>query len=295
MTYKLEFVTADGEKYKFDAHPSKMQWNLSGFGLSSYEIQTTQHPYQHGLTPLSYRLGTRNINLTLRHSGCTWDAYRANRISFVEAFRINRSNPLVPGTLWYTYLVNGDKTVRCVDCILNLSESLFTSLPGWQLYTFQENLTFTCYDPILYDPTLASSTISTFTSTLILPVTFPFTLGCVTGSANITYTGTWETPLTIVITGPAYYVTLIHRETGARINLNYAISSGETVTIDCKEVTVVNNYGDNLFTYLVNSDIINFGIQPSPLVSANHIDAYLIGNTATTSISLRYYNRYIGI
>lgn len=295
MTYKLEFITADGQKYKFDAHPNKLEWNLSGLGLPPHEIQTTQHPYQQGLTPLSYKLNPRNVTLTLRHNGCTWDIYRANRLSFAEAFRLNRSDPLVPGTLWYTYLVNGVKTVRCVDCVLNLGDALFTSLPGWQLYTFQEALTFTCYDPIIYDPTLYTTSVTAFTATLILPITFPFTLGCVTGTGTITYTGTWATPLQIVITGPAYYVTIIHAETGRRINLNYGISAGEIVTIDCKEIAVTNNFGEDLFPYVVESDIINFAVEADPLVASNTYTIYLIGNTADTKVELKYYRRYAGI
>lgn len=182
--------------------------------------------------------------------------------------------------------------------MLQLSNSQFSNLPGWQEYSFQETLPFIAHNPIWYDPTLVIEYQDSLSEELELPMEFPFVLGCTKVTFSIPYEGTWETGPQIYLYGSFNEISLIHEDSGARINMNYAASEGENITVDLSDVndiTVTNNFCDNLISYIVDSDLVNFKILPDPLApdGVNTISVYLAGYV--TPPLLAYYTRYIGL
>ncbi len=121
------------------------------------------------------------------------------------------------------------------------------------------------------------------------------------GILNIPYTGTWLTYPKIIITGPLNDAVITNQETGDKLQLDYHIPSGRTVTIDLSYgvKTVVDDLGTNLIGVLSSdSDLATFHIAPDPEANegVNHISVAGTGESAgTTQVEVQFYNRYIGI
>ena len=114
---------------------------------------------------------------------------------------------------------------------------------------------------------------------------------------SVIYWGTVGAKPIITIAGPAALPVITNNTADTRIALDYAVSSGETVTIDTLALTVENADGDNLTPYLTG-DLATFGLDPSPQAPArvNEIGvSFALGKIGTSSVTLAYRNRYIGI
>lgn len=297
---RVYFITPDGETFSLHVPPDRAVSNAEGWGHAPVNYKTTAGPYQHGESIVGSRLEPRSVTLTHRWNGCSRSEFWNHRGSILNTLRTSRTdyNNPVPGILRRIYFENGTRKIRDLDCAL-VAGLGFTTLPGSQLFDYQETLEFLAWNPIIYDPTLQTSTISSWTGSLILPFTFPFVLGCYYGSVNITYNGTWEELPTIEIDGPANDVYIENQDIGRGFGLDYHISTGETVTIDLSyaEKTITNNFGVNLIEHLTNDDLGEFSLQPAPLVTGgvNTIWVSLFGQTTDTEVRVKYYNRYIGI
>lgn len=292
----LDFVKSDGTVYPLHSPPSRMVLSNIGWGKPGETFSKSSGPFQHGETPVSYRLSPRVVQLSVRHKFRTRQEYWAGRSSLLAELGINNASPNAPtkGVLRRKYYQDNLVKTRCLDVFLK-NGLVFEQPEGWQEYSLVENLEFIADNPVIYDPLLKTSTISSFSASLVLPVTFPFILGSYYGSSTITYTGTWESYPTITVVGPATDFYIENLSTGAKIRLFYNVSAGETVTFDLSydTKTVTNNLGQNLAEYLRDSDLSEFCI--THLVSSNlflvSVDAYGTG----TSVTLSYYNRYYGI
>ena len=215
---------------------------------------------------------------------------------------LNNASPNAPqeGVLRWRYIEDDVYKVRDLDVYLSRGLG-FQPLESWRSWAVQEGLEFIAPNPVIYDPAVKTGTVSSFAATLTFSMYFPFVLGAMYGTANITYAGTWETHPTIIITGPAAGVYVENRSTGNFLRFNYVISAGEVVTITTayNNRTITNGAGQNLLPYL--SDDSTFGeftLQPDPIITGgvNTIDVYTDGAVAgTTTIVLSYLNRYYGI
>lgn len=299
-TESIQFITSDGLKYNLHNPPKRGVLSIDGFGLPPWEMSTSKGPFQHGESPESVRLQTRTVGVTLRHQGLNRTEYWGTRGTLLDYMRMNRAsvNAPVPGVLrWISYR-NGVKTIRDLDVFLT-DGLLYKAPTGWDHFAVQEDLTFTAFNPVVYDPTAQVNTITSFVYGLILPITFPIVLGLALATANITYLGTWSEYPIITITGPAVGFFIQNVSTGILIGLNYTISTGETVTIDLRydRKTITNNLGDDLIGYVSsNSEVGNFSLEPNPLIT-NGINEILLGvdgPTSDTSVVITHYRRYIG-
>ena len=159
---------------------------------------------------------------------------------------------------------------------------------------------FIAPNPIIYDPTLKTAIINTWEESLIFPVTFPFVLGAHSGTASITYVGTWESFPTITITGPASGFYIENTSTGYYLQLDYNISVGETVTITLapNNRSVENELGQDLISNISEgSGLGQFSIQTDEIVTngINVFNVYTIGPDTPTTVVISYLNRYYGI
>lgn len=297
----IQFIKSDGTVFDLNSPPSRGILNMSGWGKPPDERHTISGPYQHGETMVSYRLKPRPISMDIVHKYTSRSELLAGRSNLLNQMGLNNasSNAPVAGTLRWEFFENGVHKIRCLDVFLSKGLG-FTPLNGWREWTVAEGLEFTAHNPVVYDPTDRTSVISTYTATLIFPVTFPFVLGTSYGTSTITYTGTWEDHPTITITGPAVGIYIENLGTGKKIRLDYTISLGETVTLvlGYNNITVTNNLNDDLLSYVSDdSDLGEFSILYDPVLTGgtNIIVVYTIGATATTTFTFTYHNRYYGI
>ncbi len=302
----LQFITPDGNKYDLHNVPKRAVTLVEGFGLPPQVINSTSGPYQHGEDVLSYRLSPREVNVTIRHNACSKDAYWTYRDTLIDTLGLQRTDPNNPteGTLRRIYYINGVRKTRDLKVLLT-GGLKYVAPPNdrWDQWGINEELVFKAHNPILYDPTQITSTISTFTSTLRFPFTWPFVLGNFSGSATINYAGTWYEFPTIEIVGPATDITIHNITTDKYIRLSGTISAGETVTINLTygAKTVTGQYGEDLMGYVTpESNLGDFCLMHDPLVSngTNVINVYTLDASSSapvTTVRIKYYNRYIGI
>jgi len=298
---ELQFIRSDGVVYNLHSPPSRAVLNMSGWGKPVNNFHTTSGPYQHGETPISYRLSPRTISLELVHTFQSRSQWYNGRSSMLAQMGVNNASPNLPlpGVLRWHYIINGVYTIRDLD-IFTVSGLGFTPLEGWREWSVLESMEFIAHNPIIYDPTVHTSAVSTFYDSLIFPMNFPFVLGTSYGIMDVTYGGTWEEYPTITVTGPAAGVYIENYTTGKKLRLNYTVSLNETITFDLKynTKTITSDSGQDLSQYLSDdSDLGEFNLQYDPIVpdGINTIIVYTIGATTGTTFTFTYYNRYYGI
>lgn len=306
---KYQYITPDGIVYEMHDPPDRYVMFYEGDGIASAKFDVRSGPFQHGQSVNSYRLNPRKIDVIVRHNGCSREDYLTNRVGLSDILRHSRTgdNNPQPGQL-RRYFADG--TLRDLDVFLT-TPPVYTWSNAWDSFSVQETLGFTAYNPIMYDPTLMTSSSvnflaspSTYT-TLRFPISFPINFSVVydvlvTKVQTINYVGNWEEYPTIVVTGPGEQLTILHQETGDQISLgDYPISDGEVVTINLGygEKTITNNYGASLLGYVSDiSNLTRFRLLPDPLSAGgiNTISATMSAGSELSSVEIQYKNRYEG-
>lgn len=300
------FIAPDGEEYVFD-NKYRALLTEEGLGMPPIEYVTQQGPFQHGKSLIDYRLEPRTVQLLLRHNSDSREEYWINRSRLLDILRPNRSpvSTLSTGKLRKVFT---DGRIRDLDVVL-VSGPVFNAraLDRWDEWGFTETLRFIAHDPIFYDPTPVVVDWPTLIETsfggfLTFDITFPIIFGSILSNktSTFTYDGSWLSYPTIVLTGPLENVVIENESTGEFIRLLYDIPEGETVTIDLRygNKTVTSSEGTNLIgTVSSDSDLVSFHIAPRPEVpgGVNTLTVQASAISESSSISVSYYNRYIGI
>lgn len=267
-----------------------------GFGLPEIEYLEQRGYKQHGTTILDWRFKPRTVTLDLFISGNDYAAYRASRMAVWELIRPNRGGAL---TIRRVY-PNGDW--RDVDCWFRGGGDGGEG-PDNPIFRAEDlSLEFRCPNPSFYDPHSKTATLSGSTPAgLVFPAQFGAIQGAGSwvfhranefGVATCVYTGTFRSYPVITITGPYTTMRLENQNTGAVILLGVAVGAGGTRTLDIEAGTLVNEYGQNVFTDLALANLVDFYLAPDStttiLISATDTDI-------TTTVSVEYYERYIAL
>lgn len=296
----IEFIKSDGTVYPLQSPPSRLVLSNTGWGKPADVFSVSSGPYQHGDTPISYRLSPRTIQMSIQHLYRNKQEYWAGRSTLLSQLGVNNASPNAPikGTLRRKYYQDDLVKTRCLDVFLK-NGLVYEKSEDWQGFSVIENLEFLANNPVIYDPATKTSVISSFSPALVLPFTFPFILGMSYGTVTITYTGTWESYPTLTIVGPATDFYIENVSTGSALRLSYPISAGETVTFNLSydTKTVTNNLNDNLLPYIRNSDLESFALQYAKIVTGgiNSIYVALDGYAPVTTVTLSYTDKYYGI
>lgn len=299
---RAELITPDGETFELNTPPTRFVTGLVGFGMTPPQYNTRRSPYQHGERLISTKLGNRDVSLTLTNPGCSRDQYWGNRSQLIDYLRESRSalNDPIPSQLVLHYTEDGVYKDRALDVVFKDGAVFAEPDTGvWNKFNVVENITFTAYNPVVYDPNEITDSRSTFTASLILPFTFPFTLGTFLSTDTITYQGTWEEYPVIEIVGPAKNFSIINNTIDKRVDFWGEVASNETVTIDLRpgEKTVTNNFDEDLM-HAIAGNLSTFSLQCSPIVTGgvNSISVFSeVYSPGKTTITLIYHNRYRGI
>lgn len=135
------------------------------------------------------------------------------------------------------------------------------------------------------------------------PIDFPVSFG--SGELDtidpIVYPGSWRTYPIIRITGPATDIVITNVTTDEQLDMTgQTLDAGETLTIDMTPgvKTMTHSVDGNVIDWLTDdSDLGTFHIaaHPEALGGVNTVTVAFTGGTATTTIQISYYVRYLGI
>lgn len=300
-----KYIAPDGIVYSFNnAATQFLISGIQGQGLPSIDYRVQRGPFQDGVTPLGYTLGTRTVFLTHRRNAGCRDEYWDIRADFLNHIRPNRQavGEFVPGILRKT-LPNGDKRDLSVF-ILEGPDFVGKQQGRWDEYSFQEVITFIAHDPIFFNPDslLQELTLPDNGDELAFAIEFPIRFSAPGGvpTDDIQYNGTYKSYPTFILQGPMREPVIDNISTGERIKIEDDIDAGRTVTINLTfgNKTVTDDLGNNLIGELsVDSDLATFHLAPDPEADGglNEIGITAQLTDANSRATISWFERYLGI
>lgn len=308
-------LTPAGDEYAFGDGGAKAVLDVGGRGLPAVEYQTLRGYQQQSETVVGWLLQPRQVTVTV-----AWDIedradYWAARRELRAFLRMNLGGPL---TLMH---YRADGTTRAIRVYPD-TPAIFESEAQWA--SPQTPLPFVAYDPVFYDPTAVTLTMTKGLLSHLLfdsaagGILFDSAVGGIlfgdevqVGLQSIAYEGDWAAYPTITINGPYDWVQITNQTTGKAIKLGQPVPSGgqRVITLTPGAQTIVDETGASRFDELVlpPSDLVGFNIRPrgtpyhdSPYEGVaggiNVIQATAGGAVVgSTAVTLVYYPRYLGI
>lgn len=295
-----QITTFDGQVFDMSDYSTRAVLTTPGsMGMPPIEYITRKPYKQPGEVELNYRLNVRDFTVLFATNGCSRAAYWQARTDLINFCRPNRGGPLT-----FTVIME-DNTRRSIVARSYSPTFPEQSVEEWREWGFTEQLALHALNPTWFDSTINTLSIGNGElDELAFDITFDdehifFEDISFFGLATITYTGTWYSQPIITINGPFTSALIYHVELNNFIQFLLAVPAGSSLVIDLESnppsVTV---NGIDRFGYLAaNSDISQFRIEVDPLIpgGVNHIGFTLVDNLPTTSASLTYKTRYIGI
>lgn len=295
----IEMTTHDGLLMQFTAEDEQVIQAYGNFGSPPVNYQTRRGYKQSGSTEIDFTLDVRSMDITLFASPEPLDRahYWLKRAELLNFFRPDRGGPIKLTIVQYPSGNQRSIYVRANGPVYPATD------PAGDNFVIEEPLLLTAFDPIFFDPAQVSTVLSAISfSELVFPITFPITFAP-QGSqftTSVTYSGTWESYPTFVLTGPYTSATIENLTTGVSLTLLIPISDGETRTIVLTpgSQSITDSSGANKFSELSpESNLVDWNLRPDPLIAGGvqQIRATLIGGTANSGFEMQYYTRYFGI
>lgn len=312
------YITPDGLELNLNDYNVSFVMSSQGQGMAPIGYQAQSGPYQHGASPLTYRLMPRTITMILvRKSYCRTD-YWQQRALLIDYLRPNRQTvegAIAPGVL-RKILPDGTK----MDLDVYLQDGLKLDINYGESY--QENrvvdtATFIAFDPVFYASPMVSNkyewTVDTelvfnhgtstngiqFYESPGVTADLVFGAGYIKQSPTITYTGTWAAYPIITLHGPMDYARIENLTTAKKIVINGHMESSQSMVIDLSvgAKTITLNSGANAIGRLSEDSDMSFSIEPSPLAAGgvNSLYVFCTGADENSYVKVEYNTRYIGI
>lgn len=292
-------ITTDGKTYPLQSYGWRAVLADNGRGIPTITYQTARGYKQHGVTVRDYRLEARIISLQFYDAACGRQDLWDRRYKLIDILRPNRGGPMTLRKV----MPNG--TRRDIQCWLQAGADFSGEAPNTLLRAAEAPLQLLCPDPSFYDPALVSTLLTASTTgELTFPITFD-TDGIVFEtsdfvSSSIAYTGTWRSYPIIVITGPYSWVRVENQTVGANFTLTVGQAPGAVITVDLTPgaQTVTDAGGNVLYGHFsADSNLVDWYLAADPEAAGgvNVISADAGGRDASTSVTVRYYTRYIGL
>ncbi len=165
-----------------------------------------------------------------------------------------------------------------------------------EVFTAKRVLRFWCPEPFWYDPTQVSEAWAMpVSSGLSIPLSIPmsFAAAALVGSIYVTNAGDVDTWPVITVDGPSDNPTITNVTTGKIMAITQLMDASDYITIDMDAGTIYfwdNSAGTNTLIMAGMSAASEFW----PLVKGNNEISILVANPAGGSVTVSYYNRYLG-
>lgn len=289
-----EIITYDGGIY-YPLNDGESRFVLTttpgNLGLPDFEWITERSYKRDGVKEVSYRAEPRHFYIEHRHNGAGREAFFAARTALINAVRPNRAVFPDPNPALLTYIfVMADGTQRALQGRATTPKFPASETDQWDEWGFTNVLEIECWEPSIYDPTEASFIApATAATELAFPIDFPiyFLDDNIIASGVVPYVGNWYSYPTLRVTGPCTSFTVVHQELNKYIYFLFPVISGETVTIDLYNRTVLSSltdgFGDPIDRFAdlgPLSDLQAFKLLPEPEVAQNTIDFYAPGSSS---------------
>ncbi len=251
---------------------------------------------QHGATRQGFKLDPRIINLLFYKKDTSRENFFTNRQTYLATFR-----PWTSTGILRKELPCGTKYE--LDCHYNRGLSLGRR-DQVSAYSQKFAVQLIAFDPVWRKMPINTQSFALSALTeLEFSITFPITFGSgvIDESVTVQNGGTWESYPQIVITGPLTNPIITNSSTGEKIQMTYAIGASEVVTIDTAPgvKTITNGSGTNLISKMSSdSDLGTFHLAADPEVASGNNSIRVQGSaadSATTDITMKWYDKYIGI
>jgi len=168
--------------------------------------------------------------------------------------------------------------------------------PFWYGEEQTETWSIEALDALIFDTDSTSAVRSWFGESPGIGFWF-FAGDSVSDYVEVVYWGTRAAKPVIEITGPAGDPVIENTTIGVRIEMDYTIAVGETVTINTLAQTVTNNFGDNLMPY-TTGDVVTFELSPAPQ-APNRVNIVYVsfggGVTGESAVTMKWRNRHVGL
>lgn len=246
------------------------------------------------------------INIT---SGLNTGAYTVSQV--VNDFTLELDANLVADETGVHYEYRRGHGIRELNCMLENGPTFDEGTRAMPITTgYSEALRFVAHDPMWYGEEQSQAWgIAGALGDLVFdgagawcgatPGTgrWLFAPTFVGETVRVTYWGTKEAKPVITIAGPAENPVVENTTVGSRIEMDYTVAVGETVTIDTLNLTITSSLGTNLLPY-TTGDLALFGLVSAPQAPNRNNDVYVSfssGDSAFSEATMTWRNRYVGI
>ena len=274
----------------------------TGFGLPPIARITKRGMLQQGDSNVDYRVDARLFTLTLLIEANNYVDHMRIREKLGNIFRISNTPAIL--TLTYTTTVSSVTTTyaRSISCFV--AGGLSFDSVDQRDYNVLATISLRATDPMWYETTPTTFSISQLLSGTPTPIPFliPTTFGGISLSqiTDLQYTGSAiEYPVISIVTGTANItnVYILNASTNKLIFFPI-LYANRTYTIDLRYgyKTITDDTGFNCIGLLgMGSTLMTWGLDPNQPNGINSLSVSSDVATATSSITLTYYNRYAAI
>lgn len=266
---------------------------VNGIGYAPFHRFQERGPMQHGETDKGYRLDTRIIQMVLGVNGSSkaelWNA-RGTLLSVLRPRNAAQS-------LRFT-LPQGVQ--RQIDIVMG--GGLEMPSAGTDPLAVKFGVNFFARDPTFYDPTPIAIQFGGGGSqfmTVPLPVPWPIGSAAMSQTTPVDVLGTWDAYPVVTIGGPITDFVMLNQYTGEKLSfLGKTVNAGEIITVDTRYgyKVIYDATGAARFDLLTSdSNLSTFRLAADSVQGFNNVRVTGSSITAATSVTLSFYNRYIGI
>lgn len=281
---QVTFINKLNESITFSINKPFLLASLDGFSSVTAEINSIKGYSQDGSTYNSTFLDSRQLVIGFSLLADSKEDLMLFRDRIFRVF-----NPkLGEGYLYYSY-AGVERKIKCVPesvPIINII-SRRKDCSG-EVILIAHNPFFTDIDEKLIE-------LTTWTGGLNFPLNLPFTLKQKGENIkNIYNDGHVDTPIEIIFKGPAIDPRIENKTTGEFIQVNRQLTSEDTLYITTeygnKKVEIERNgVRENAFNYInLNSTFFNLGL-------GDNLIEYSTKSLESKGVSIKYYNKYLGI
>lgn len=280
--YQIHLIAPSSAIYDLNSQNLYIVNWTDGLGAAPFHRFSERSAGQHGVTDLGFRLDARLIDFHMTLVAVDPTAYWYRRATMLDFIKPSVTPFIMQFLL--SNSVNPDLE-RCLHCYLYKGLSFDTRKRKG--LSQEADFTLIAPDPVFYDPTAWTSTLT-------------FTYGDSYKEVTLPIQGNWASYPQIVIEGPVLNPCIVNLGTNEKIALAYQVAVGETVTIECAYglKTIKNGSGTNLISKLTtDSDFSTFHVDPD-LTGSDVNKMHLTGTLTagqTCHVTFNYYDRYVGI